>query len=102
MFERYMERVRELKDYYAVPGGAVLHVEFEGGTKILSQVESNEQHGYAGQGTLQWKVHYFRKNGRYTSHGPMDTKELRTMHSELFWGAEIDWTVLGIDVPEVA
>jgi hypothetical protein len=98
-----MERVRELKDYYALPGGPALFAVTEGGTKILTQPDVMNIESYSGQGSLIWKVAYFRRNGRFTSHGPMDTKELRTMHPELFWGAEIDWTVHGIDVPsEVA
>ena len=98
MFERLRERTRELKDYYAIPDGEPLIGYTENGFKLLG-LEPNENPDFSGQGGLMWKVYYFKTDGKFVHFGPMDTRELRDMHPELYW-SEIDWTEHGIDIPE--
>jgi hypothetical protein len=99
MFERVRERTQELRDYYSLPGGTALHVKTENGTKILLKVEEPREN-FSNQGGLMWLVSHAKRGGRAALYGPMDTRELRMMNPELYWGAEINWAVHGIDIPE--
>lgn len=99
MFERIRERTQELKNYYALPEGNPLHAYTENGLKLLGMKEE-ENPDYSGQGGLMWSVFYFKVVGPVVTYGPMDSRELREMHPELYWNVAIDWTVHGIDIPE--
>lgn len=101
MFERIRQRTQELKDYHSIPGwdDAPLWARTENGMKFLDYVP-NENPDFSGQGGLMWKVYYYKKDGSFHTFGPMDSKELRQMHTELYM-APIVWKHHGVDIPEV-
>jgi len=101
VFERIRQRTQELKDYHSIIGwdDYPLAARTENGLKVLDYVP-NENPDFSGQGGLMWKVYYYKKSGEFQTFGPMDTRELRQMHTELYM-APIDWTNHGVDAREV-
>ena len=99
MFEILRDRIQELHDYYTLRTmlDMPLIVRYDGSRKVLFKAGDRDAN-FTGQGGLMWLVYHTKRNGQSCKYGPMDTKELRTLHTELYW-AEIPWAEVGVDIP---
>ncbi len=86
MHELLMDRVAELHAHYDDPDTLALSATTENGRKYLFRMdEASNPEKYSNQGGFVWHVLYRRNDGRINQYGPMDSRELKMMHPELFW-----------------